>query len=171
MVEKIVLIGKSRGLNQQQIEAAVGLSSGRISKWKDGIGEPTASQALDLARALNVPVEFLIDESLEQLPSPDFTDDEIKILEYVRLTNLSYGEFLRTTRGQHPATIPQSNSGIAPFFIGKDLRPHQPTQKELIPIAPPEPQATISPARDVNTGEALPPPSDHPHKRKSSQRR
>lgn len=61
-LEKILKLTEIRGLDQSQVESMAGLPRGRITKWKSDQGEPSAKQALRLAKALDVRLEWLVDD-------------------------------------------------------------------------------------------------------------
>lgn len=94
MIEKITLALADRGLTQRGLEQRAGLSENRISKWKDGTGEPTARQALLMARLLGLPLEYLVDDDQEEVPaaSPGMTADERAVLSYYRAKREAEGE-------------------------------------------------------------------------------
>lgn len=89
MIEKLVKALADRDLTQRAFEAQCGLSENRISKWKDGTGEPTARQALAMARALGLPLEFLVDDSIDEpeapTASPGLTVEEYAVLSHFRV--------------------------------------------------------------------------------------
>lgn len=62
MIQRVERVMAERGIKQGELERSLGLSTNRISKWKGGQGEPTARQALKIARALAVPLEWLVSE-------------------------------------------------------------------------------------------------------------
>lgn len=53
-VEKIAGLIRDRGLTQQAVEDRCRLPRGRISKWLTGRGEPTATDVVVIAGALEV---------------------------------------------------------------------------------------------------------------------
>jgi transcriptional regulator with XRE-family HTH domain len=69
MLEKILMLAARNGLDQYEVEHLAALAPKRITKWKDGTGEPTASQALRLARLFKVPVEWLVDDEAAEEPA------------------------------------------------------------------------------------------------------
>jgi transcriptional regulator with XRE-family HTH domain len=85
MVDKIEKVLELRGLKQYQLEEELGLAVNRISKWK-GTGEPTASQAFQIARFFEVDLEWLVDDADETWPPPAASPilDEIAILRVIR---------------------------------------------------------------------------------------
>lgn len=86
MIEKIQMLRAERGWTYEVLEAAARLPRKRFGKWVGGIGEPTARQAFQLARALGVPVEFLVDDEMEELPDPllKLSDGERIVLKFAR---------------------------------------------------------------------------------------
>lgn len=85
MLEKICNLIAERGLTQDGLERGVKLARNRISKWKDGKGEPTARQLYRIARALGVSMEYLVDDDVQR-PSerPAMTGDEEMVWHLVR---------------------------------------------------------------------------------------
>jgi transcriptional regulator with XRE-family HTH domain len=85
MVDKLVMLAEARGWDQGEVESRAGLARGRISKWKADQGEPSAKQALRLARLFQVPVEFLVDDEQNEPPSSAakvaLADDERAIID------------------------------------------------------------------------------------------
>lgn len=61
MTDKILGLIAANGLSQDAFEKAIRLPQGRFSKWKDGKGEPKASQLLAMSRHLGVSADWLID--------------------------------------------------------------------------------------------------------------
>lgn len=79
MIDKILLTLDARGMNQSELEALAGLPPSRISRWKAGTGEPTASQTGRIARALNVSVEYLVFDDIGTTEE-DHSEEVAKIL-------------------------------------------------------------------------------------------
>lgn len=94
MIEKIVETIEARGFKQAQVERSCGLSTNKISKWKNKEGEPTASQIFRIAAYLDVPVRFLVDDSVAS-PDPEISHDEMVIVELVRALALPREEAMR----------------------------------------------------------------------------
>lgn len=96
MIEKIDELIKQKRLSQAALERTACLSENRISKWKDGTGEPTARQALRIARILKVPVEFLIDDEMEAPPPVrELSPAEERAIEMVRALDLDVQDVIR----------------------------------------------------------------------------
>jgi transcriptional regulator with XRE-family HTH domain len=62
MHAKIEWLLHERRIRQTELESRLGLPHGRISKWRAGQGEPTARQALAMARVLGCDLVWLVDE-------------------------------------------------------------------------------------------------------------
>jgi transcriptional regulator with XRE-family HTH domain len=65
MLEKIEEARKRIDLKQAELERAAFLAQGRISKWKDEKGEPSARQLLRIADILGVSMRWLVDDDME----------------------------------------------------------------------------------------------------------
>lgn len=113
MVEKLVRLLEDRGISQAAFERSTLLSANRISKWKGGTGEATASEALRIARALRVSFEWLADDAAEWPPREEITADEARLLWAIRALRLDAEEALRLINQASSAppalksTIPQ----------------------------------------------------------------
>jgi len=85
MIEKIIESLKSKGLTQEALATAAGLSANRISKWKDGQGEPTARQIYRIAKVCGVPVDYLLDDEMDApIIASGLSDDERTLLTVYR---------------------------------------------------------------------------------------
>lgn len=110
MIEKLEILLREKGLTQASLEQRVMLSENRISKWKNGTGEPTGRQALRMARILGVPVEYLLDDEMDELPqAPPESSREMMVWEFVREIGADEAwKILVGSRrsGQEPAPAP-----------------------------------------------------------------
>jgi transcriptional regulator with XRE-family HTH domain len=72
LVNKILAALDAIGWNQVDLEREAGLPKNKISKWKgdEKGGEPTARQALAIARAIKVPLDWLCDDTQDYPPPP-----------------------------------------------------------------------------------------------------
>lgn len=105
MIDKIVMLADLKGWDQGEFESLVPLPKGRISKWKSGTGEPTASQALQMARLLNVTVEFLIDPKQDQPVAPEImslSEDERAVIDLYHALQLDRREAMRRLASPSP---------------------------------------------------------------------
>jgi transcriptional regulator with XRE-family HTH domain len=85
--DKLQKLCALKGLDQTALAKELGLSKSSISRILSGSQEPKLRVAFELARRLNVTVDFLMDESSE-LGSNDqlmmLSEDEVMILKIVR---------------------------------------------------------------------------------------
>jgi transcriptional regulator with XRE-family HTH domain len=116
IISRILKIADAQGHNQQELERLVGLPHGRISRWKDGKGEPTGTQLARIADALRVPIRSLIDDQAE----PDrLSEDDLRILEIVR--HLGYVDAMRRLLKAETQQAPSDSvrtRPIGPLAIG-----------------------------------------------------
>jgi transcriptional regulator with XRE-family HTH domain len=105
MVEKLEAAIRAKGLTQSSFERAAMLSENRISKWKNNQGEPTASQALRMARMLGVSVEYLIDDEVDA-PEPSVSEWERKVWEVVQEIGAELA-WKKLVRPEHVASEPR----------------------------------------------------------------
>jgi transcriptional regulator with XRE-family HTH domain len=117
MVAKIQHLLRDRGLHQAEFEPLAGLPKGRVSKWAGGQGEPTARQALRMARLLNVPLDYLADDDLDEPPPASMTDRERQVWEVVR--TIGPDEAWRRLVG---APLPSFEVGGDPGFLDRGAR-------------------------------------------------
>jgi transcriptional regulator with XRE-family HTH domain len=73
--QKLIRLIEQHRTTQGDVETAVGLPQGRISKWSTGQGEPTIGQALNLARWFGVLLESLADDEVDELIVEDARGD------------------------------------------------------------------------------------------------
>jgi transcriptional regulator with XRE-family HTH domain len=98
MIDKLLGLIADRGFSKDEFEKRAGLSHGRIGKWENGTGEPTAAQALAMAKLLGVPVVYLIDDAQES-PDRGLTPDEQNFLALYRMARdgklTEFADYLR----------------------------------------------------------------------------
>lgn len=97
--EKLQKLCAMRGMDQSALATQFGLSKSSISRILNGSQEPKLRLAYDLARALGVTLDYLVDESPEVGPLEQFvmvSEDEVTILKIVRLlgTEAAYNRLL-----------------------------------------------------------------------------
>jgi len=101
MIQKIRRAIDARGITQDALERSIGLPQGRISKWAGGQGEPTARQAWRIARAIGVPLEYLIDDEMTE-PGAALDYDTRALVDTYQALGLDLREAIR--RLHSPAT-------------------------------------------------------------------
>jgi transcriptional regulator with XRE-family HTH domain len=83
--EKLEKLIAHSGMKAAEVARRSGIPPQRFTDWKaDRKRRPTADQALHLARALNVSVDYLLDSELDDPPDPVLTTAEREILAFVR---------------------------------------------------------------------------------------
>lgn len=107
---KILKMRERLGLTQEELEVRAGLPRNRVAKWESGTGEPHARHLAGLARALTVPVEWLVDDqAADEPPAPRpagvvLSPEEQLLLAAVR--ELGYEESVRRlTQSIRPVPI------------------------------------------------------------------
>lgn len=84
-IEKIQSILAERQIKAADLSRQTGLSESRISKWFGGTGTPNVYDAFRIARALEVPLEWLADLDAQDQPPPlRLTEDEKTVLRLTR---------------------------------------------------------------------------------------
>lgn len=87
--EKVEKLRRTRGLTQASLAARSGLKPSQISRIETGDRKGVnLENALKIARALGVNLEFLIDEAQDEPPPPMFDAAEVKLIELARLVGL-----------------------------------------------------------------------------------
>jgi hypothetical protein len=105
VIEKIDrLIEERPGYAASKLEREAGLSDDRISKVRDNGGRALRGwEFLAIARVFRVPVEYLIDDQISEVPktepAPELTDAERIALKMVRELQLQEGEVIRRLAG------------------------------------------------------------------------
>lgn len=69
-IDKVIRRAADRGMTQQALEQQCGLPPGRISKWKSGVGEPSAGEIWRIAQCLEIDVQVLLDDRMGLGPTP-----------------------------------------------------------------------------------------------------
>ena len=85
--DKLQKLCALRGLDQSALAQKVNLSKSSISRILSGAQEPKLRLAFDLAKALGVTLDYLVDDSPEVGPSDQLimlSEDEVAILKIVR---------------------------------------------------------------------------------------
>lgn len=86
--DKLQKLCALRGLDQSELAGQVGLSKSSMSRILSGAQQPKLRLAYDLAKALGVTLDYLVDDEPEVSPSDQLlmvTDDELTILKMVRV--------------------------------------------------------------------------------------
>jgi transcriptional regulator with XRE-family HTH domain len=82
--EKIPMLVKRMGITQAELARAIGTYPSRISEWASEEGKPSIQQALRMARALNVSLDYLADDAQDDPPQMLSSEWERKVWEIVK---------------------------------------------------------------------------------------
>lgn len=69
------LIRKEKGLTQEQFAEMLGVSRQAVSKWESGNGYPETDKLLEMAKKLNVSLDFLMDNKASEAPETEIPAD------------------------------------------------------------------------------------------------
>jgi transcriptional regulator with XRE-family HTH domain len=105
--EKLQKLLDDRNLSQEITGKMVGYSQGLVSRWCRGKNTPDIFQGRDLARLLGVSLDYLVDDSLDDPPEPEFTHDERHIIEVIRAMGLNKMRILRLLIGADSISSPE----------------------------------------------------------------
>src|SRR5438309_12094791 len=85
--EKLQQLCALRGLEQSVLAERVGLSKSSISRILSGAQEPKLRLAFDLAKALGVTLDYLVDDTLDLRPTDRLvmiSEDELTVIKIIR---------------------------------------------------------------------------------------
>src|SRR3954447_5254206 len=85
--EKMQKLCAARGIDQAALAARFGLSRSSMSRILSGVQEPKLRLAYELAQVLGVTLDYLMDDTQEDIPSGHWllvSEDELTILKLVR---------------------------------------------------------------------------------------
>jgi transcriptional regulator with XRE-family HTH domain len=125
--EKLQKLCAMRNLDQSTLATKVGLSKSSISRILSGVQEPKLRLAYDLARALGVTLDYLVDDSPEMGPAQHLlmvTDEEMMILKIVRRlgANVAIDRLLNVPPGTPPGAHGTETRGTSTVAGGR-IRP------------------------------------------------
>ena len=120
--EKLQQLCALRGLDQSALAVKVGVSKSSMSRILSGVQEPKLRLAYDLAKALGVTLDYLVDDSPEFDPNAQLvmvSEDELTILKIVRRlsSNVSIDRLLAVPTpfpGAEPRRGPEGYDPSAP---------------------------------------------------------
>ena len=68
--KKLARLRKREGLSQAEVSEKLDVSRQAVTKWETGTSRPSIENLQSLSRLYNVPLEYLLDESRDELPAP-----------------------------------------------------------------------------------------------------
>lgn len=121
--KKIQVLCGRKGWDRAQLAREVGVTQSTVSPWWHGEGRPSLDAALQIARALDVSLERLADDSADVPPEPSRDErmladlvDRLGVAEVLRRV-LDYEPPLKPTGGKAPfvpvAEIPEDHLGLS----------------------------------------------------------
>ena len=124
MGTKIIALRKARGMTQEQLAAALGVSAPAVSKWETGSSYPDITLLCPLARALGTDVDNLLAFE-EELSQESLGQYMAEIIGQARQGEVSLAEEqLNALLHRYPSDIPLKFSAIAAlsfFEMNADL--------------------------------------------------
>ena len=66
--KKLARLRKREGLSQAEVSEKLDVSRQAVTKWETGTSRPSIENLQSLSRLYNVPLEYLLDESRDELP-------------------------------------------------------------------------------------------------------
>jgi transcriptional regulator with XRE-family HTH domain len=97
--KKIERLCDERGWNRAELARRIGVSKTTAGNWFDDTRHPFDFTLIKLSRALGVPVDFLVDNEMDEPPSPALSPDEAEVLNLIRALGLPKFEALRRLAG------------------------------------------------------------------------
>ena len=68
--KKLACLRKREGLSQAEVSEKLDVSRQAVTKWETGTSRPSIENLQSLSRLYNVQLEYLLDESGDELPAP-----------------------------------------------------------------------------------------------------
>jgi transcriptional regulator with XRE-family HTH domain len=106
-LEKIDDALRRRLLKRADLARLTGFSPSRISKWFNGQGKPDLYQAAKMARVLDVPLEYLTDDTMNEIPMLPSSELERALWHLVRRAGVevAFDILARSIRQEEPKVI------------------------------------------------------------------
>lgn len=68
--KKLARLRKKEGMSQAEVSEELDVSRQAVTKWETGQSRPSTENLQSLSKLYNVPLEYLLDESEDELPAP-----------------------------------------------------------------------------------------------------
>lgn len=126
----IAALRKSKGMTQEQLAAAVGVSTPAVSKWETEKSCPDITLLCPLARALGVNVDTLL-QFEETLSDEQITMYMNKVVETVRNQGIPPAEaMLQKLLHEYPSSIPLKYNAVAALVMFEMFYPTSSEEKK-----------------------------------------
>lgn len=113
-MEKITILLERRGMRQADLSRATGIRESRLTQLGQSDGKLRVPEALKIARALGVPLDFLADDEMTEPPESLSADDQTLL----RITRgLGYDEALKRllrAPGEHRVSYNEPPGNASP---------------------------------------------------------
>ena len=76
--EKLSLLRKQRGMTQMELAEALDVSRQAVSRWEQGVSEPSTENLIKIGQLLGVPVDALVNGDAQSPPEADTQAAEAK---------------------------------------------------------------------------------------------
>lgn len=74
--QKLTCLRKEKGLTQMNVAEALDVSRQAISRWESGAAVPSTENLKTLSKLYEVPIDFLLNEDIAEIPSQGKTEME-----------------------------------------------------------------------------------------------
>lgn len=88
LVDKAIKLAQHRRIKQGELARMIGVDPARLSEWKKDVGKPSIDHAFRMARLLDVPLDYLADDSLDEPVPVGLSEAERLVLGLVRSMGL-----------------------------------------------------------------------------------
>jgi len=68
LADKIILMRKQQGWNQEQLAEQLGVSRQAVSKWESGLSIPDLDKIIKMSNIFGVPTDYLLKDEISELP-------------------------------------------------------------------------------------------------------
>lgn len=69
--KKLARLRKKAGLSQAEVSEELDVSRQAVTKWETGLSRPSTENLQSMSKLYNVPIEYLLDDSKDKLPSAE----------------------------------------------------------------------------------------------------
>lgn len=127
---KIKHVREIRGKSQGWLGTRVGVHQTQVGKWERSRNTPDIHQAKMIADALQVSLDYLVNDALDDPPAPEITPEEQFLLDAVRQSGLSPSQVVALVmRERQPAGVPVARPGVGSWSdpdLDPDFEPSRP---------------------------------------------
>ncbi len=122
-MEKVEKLLSKKDMSAADLTRLTGIPSGRLSKLGKGEGKLRMKEALKVARALNVPLEFLADDEMHEPPRQPEASEEMRAL-LVIVLELGPKEVLARVLRPTTSATDSTSPGYGKHLGQRDMNEH-----------------------------------------------